>query len=124
MLYVIKSRGMGHSNQVREFLLTDKGIELLDVYLGESGVLTGSARTSQEMLDKQAALQRKHEVESKQRELERKKAAAEAQIAALRAEIKTVEVELRHGKAEEGEMENASSEGQKRMAELREADAA
>jgi circadian clock protein KaiC len=115
---------MGHSNQVREFLLTDKGIELLDVYLGESGVLTGSARTSQEMRDKQAALQRKHEVESKQRELERKKAAAEAQIAALRAEIKTVEVELRHGKAEEGEMESAASEGQKRMAELRKADAA
>ena len=47
-LYILKSRGMAHSNQIREFILTDHGIELLDVYVGPEGVLTGSSRLSQE----------------------------------------------------------------------------
>ena len=54
-LYVLKSRGMDHSNQIREFLLTDHGLRLLDVYLGPEGVLTGSARLSQEGREKAAA---------------------------------------------------------------------
>ncbi|MDL5503213.1 MAG: ATPase domain-containing protein, partial [Candidatus Methanoperedens sp.] len=55
-LYILKSRGMSHSNQIREFLLTDKGIDLVDVYLGPSGVLTGSARAAVEMQEKTAGL--------------------------------------------------------------------
>jgi circadian clock protein KaiC len=51
-LYILKSRGMAHSNQIREFLLTDKGIDLVDVYLGPAGVLTGSARATQEAQEK------------------------------------------------------------------------
>lgn len=51
-LYILKSRGMKHSNQIREFLLTDHGIELLDVYTGPDGVLTGSARRAQELKDR------------------------------------------------------------------------
>jgi circadian clock protein KaiC len=47
-LHVLKSRGMSHSNQVREFVLSDKGIKLTDVYIGPSGMLTGSARVAQE----------------------------------------------------------------------------
>ena len=56
MLYVLKARGMKHSNQVREFLISDRGIELVDAYIGASGVLTGSARAAQEALEKAAVL--------------------------------------------------------------------
>ncbi len=47
-LYVLKSRGMEHSNQIREFLLTAQGIRLLPAYVGSEGALTGSARLTQE----------------------------------------------------------------------------
>src|SRR5262249_53576256 len=72
-MYVLKSRGMAHSNQIREFLLTDRGIELADVYLGPEGVLTGSARQSQEAREKAALLLRQEGVQCKQRELDRKR---------------------------------------------------
>jgi circadian clock protein KaiC len=60
-LYVLKSRGMAHSNQIREFLLTDHGIDLADVYLGTEGVLTGTARLAQEARDKAAELERERD---------------------------------------------------------------
>src|SRR6202035_3156908 len=50
-LYILKARGLAHSNQIREFLLTGHGIELREVYLGDAGLLTGSARLSQEAKD-------------------------------------------------------------------------
>lgn len=86
-MYVLKSRGMAHSNQIREFLLTDQGIELSDVYLGSEGVLTGSARQSQESREKAAAVLRQQEIEAKQRELDRKREAMEARITAIRKEF-------------------------------------
>jgi len=92
-LYVLKSRGMKHSNQIREYLITSEGIELLDVYVGPEGVLTGSMRASQETREKAAALAREQEIERKQRDLARKRAALEAQIAALRGEFEAVEDE-------------------------------
>ena len=52
-LDIQKSRGMAHSNQVREFLMTDNGVELRDVYVGPGGVLTGSARVAQEVRDRE-----------------------------------------------------------------------
>ena len=66
-LYVLKSRGMEHSNQIREFVLTDDGLRLLDVYLGPEGVLTGSARVSQEMREKAVVTFRLQELESRRR---------------------------------------------------------
>src|SRR6202790_327607 len=86
-LYVLKSRGMEHSNQIREFLLTDNGLELLDVYLGPEGVLTGSARVSQEMREKAAVTVSRQELETRQRELERKRRIFEARMVMLRAEF-------------------------------------
>ena len=62
-LYVLKSRGMDHSNQIREFILTDCGIELLDVYVGPEGVLTGSARLTQEATNEAQQLSRQQEIE-------------------------------------------------------------
>ena len=92
-LYILKSRGMAHSNQIREFLLTDHGVELRDVYVGPSGVLTGSARLAQEAQEQAAQMMRKQEVERRQLELERKRKALEAQIAAMRAEFEAQEIE-------------------------------
>jgi circadian clock protein KaiC len=90
-LYVLKSRGMAHSNQIREFRLTNHGIELLDVYVGADGVLTGSARLSQETKDDAEQLLRQQEIGSKQFGLERKREAMEAQIVVLRSEFEAEE---------------------------------
>jgi circadian clock protein KaiC len=92
-LYVLKSRGMAHSNQIREFRLTNHGIELLDVYVGAEGVLTGSARLSQETKDDAEQLLRQQEIGTKQFGLERKREAMEAQIVVLRSEFEAEESE-------------------------------
>jgi circadian clock protein KaiC len=92
-LYVLKSRGMAHSNQIREFKLTSNGIELLDVYVGPEGVLTGSARLSQETKDEAEQLLRKQEIGRKQFTLERKREAKEAQIVLLQSEFDAEESE-------------------------------
>jgi circadian clock protein KaiC len=92
-LSILKSRGMDHSNQTREFLITGQGIQLLDVYAGSAGVLTGSARLAQEAAERASALERRQEIERKQRELERKRVVLEAQIAALRQEFEVGEAE-------------------------------
>lgn len=92
-LYVLKSRGMAHSNQIREFRLTNHGIELLDVYVGLEGVLTGSARLSQETKDDAEQLLRQQEIGTKQFGLERKRDAMEAQIIVLRSEFQAEEAE-------------------------------
>ncbi|HVF71330.1 MAG TPA: circadian clock protein KaiC [Chthoniobacterales bacterium] len=86
-LHVLKSRGMGHSNQVREFIVTSSGIQLTDVYIGPSGMLTGSARVQQEGRERAERVTMDEEAERQQLALECKRAALEAQIAALRAEF-------------------------------------
>ncbi|MEP6936692.1 MAG: circadian clock protein KaiC [Chthoniobacterales bacterium] len=90
-LHVLKSRGMGHSNQVREFVVTDTGIQLTDVYIGPSGMLTGSARVSQEARERAERVSLDEEAERQQLALECKRAALEGQIAALRAEFSAEE---------------------------------
>jgi len=121
-LYILKSRGMAHSNQIREFILTDHGIELLDVYVGPEGVLTGSARLSQEAKNDAEQLLRKQEIERNQFGLELKRAATEAQIVVLRSEFKEAESET----LKIIEMEKAKTErfaqDQKKMAKSRKAD--
>jgi circadian clock protein KaiC len=94
-MHILKSRGMAHSNQVREFLLTDEGIQLRDVYVGPEGVLAGSSRLAQEAKATAAALVRRQEVERRQRQLERKRNALEAQIATLRSEFEQEEEEIK-----------------------------
>jgi circadian clock protein KaiC len=90
-LHVLKSRGMGHSNQVREFMVTDAGIRLTDVYIGPSGMLTGSARVQQEGRERAERVTVTEEAERQQLALECKRVALEAQIAALRAEFSGAE---------------------------------
>ncbi|HET6557473.1 MAG TPA: circadian clock protein KaiC [Prolixibacteraceae bacterium] len=93
-LYVLKSRGMAHSNQIREFLLSRHGIELLDVYVGKEGVLTGSSRITQKAKEDTEQLLRQQEIERKRIELDRKQKALEAQIALLQSEFESAKVDL------------------------------
>jgi circadian clock protein KaiC len=89
-LFIIKSRGSKHSNQARELVVTDKGIDLIDVFVGPKGtVLTGSARVSQEQADKVAAISMQQDVRRKKAHLLRRRKAIEAQIAQLQAELAT-----------------------------------
>jgi circadian clock protein KaiC len=84
---------MANSNQIREFILTNHGVELRDVYIGASGVLTGSARVAQEALENAEVLIHKDDIERKKRELERKRKALEAQITSLHADFESEESE-------------------------------
>jgi circadian clock protein KaiC len=86
-MYVLKARGTAHSNQVREFLLTDRGIELIPAYVGPSGVLTGSARVAQEARERAETIAQEQQRELSRRERAREKAKVEMQIAALRAQL-------------------------------------
>ena len=111
VLHLLKSRGMAHSNQVREFLLTDRGVELREVYLGPSGaLLTGSARGALEAQEQAQALLREQESAALTRALERKRDALEAQIVALRADFGIEEAELLQGIAQ-GEARTAMLAG-------------
>lgn len=93
-LYVMKSRGMKHSNQVREFVITEKGLDLLDVYLGADGVLTGSAREAQQLQEATGVALRDHAVSRKDREIERKRLVLESRIAGLKEEFESLQEEL------------------------------
>jgi circadian clock protein KaiC len=92
-MYVLKSRGIANSNQIREFILTDHGVELRDVYIGSNGVLTGSARIAQEALENSEVLTRKLDIELKKREIERKRRELESKIATMRADFGSEESE-------------------------------
>jgi circadian clock protein KaiC len=121
-LYVLKSRGMAHSNQVREFLLTDHGVELKDVYVGPEGVLTGSMRLAQEAREEAATLHRQQEIERRQRELEHKRQALDAQIAAQRAQFEAEQDELMRLIAQEQAVTDRLREWREEMARSRKAD--
>lgn len=124
VMYVLKSRGMAHSNQLREFLLTDAGIELADVYLGPEGVLTGAARQSQEARERAAAVRRRQEAEGKARERARKQEALEARITALRKEFEAEEAEAARLAAQDEAREEELADDREAMARTRQADAA
>ncbi len=95
VLYVLKARGMAHSNQVREFLISNHGVDVVDAYIGPSGVLTGSARAAQSSLEMAAVVAGQQEAERRKREIERKRAAIMRQIGGLRSDFEAEAVELR-----------------------------
>lgn len=118
-LYILKARGIAHSNQIREFIFTDRGIELKDVYVGAEGVLTGSARAAQEAREKAAAQLRREAIERKKRELERKRQALDTQIVALRAQFETEAEEIKKEIALETSREQVLQMDRVQMAQLR-----
>jgi circadian clock protein KaiC len=93
-LYLLKSRGMAHSNQVREFIMSSEGIKLREAYVGPEGVLTGSARLAQEAKDQAATLVRDQELERHRRELERRQREIAAQIEILQAQLASEKAEV------------------------------
>jgi circadian clock protein KaiC len=117
-LYVIKSRGMNHSNQIREFMITAKGIDLRDVYVGPEGVLTGSLRAAQEAREKAAAALREHEMQQRQADLDRRRAELQAQIVALQHEVKSVEKDMQAERAHY-DAESRTLQEQRKAAALR-----
>jgi circadian clock protein KaiC len=123
-LYVLKSRGMAHSNQIREFVLTNNGVDIRDVYVGPEGVLTGSMRLAQEARERAEKTSRQLEIESKQRHLNRKRAALEAKIAALRAEFDGEESEISRGLKRENQLVQRLRTDETAMARSRQADRA
>jgi circadian clock protein KaiC len=121
-LYVLKSRGMAHSNQLREFLLTPQGVDLLDVYVGPEGVLTGSSRLSQESREKAEVLARRQEAERKDRDRMRKREALEARIVALRKEFEVEDAEAETASVEYGLREEMIAHNREAISRSRQAD--
>lgn len=108
-LYVLKSRGMVHSAQIREFLLTSLGIKLLPVYIGSQGMLTGTARLEQEARDELAAQDRQQEMTEQQHLSESRREKIKNQIAALKNELKSEEMEYHRLESMHKQRESAIS---------------
>lgn len=121
-LNVLKSRGMEHSNQVREFLISNTGVDLVDVYVGPHGVLTGSARTQQENHEKAQRIARERQIARRQRELERKRTSIELRLQALHEELKAQEAEMTQSLAEDQAYETQLNRNSAVMASCRDAD--
>jgi circadian clock protein KaiC len=94
-LYLLKARGMAHSNQVREFTMSDDGIKLIAPYLGEGGALTGSARRAEEARARRGEVRRRSEIARLTEVIEARRRKAKAQMEALEAELAADEIELR-----------------------------
>jgi circadian clock protein KaiC len=125
VLHLVKSRGMAHSNQVREFLLTDHGVDLRDVYIGPSGLLlAGSARDALEAQEKAEAVVRIQDTEGRKLELERKRRALEAQIAALQAGFDVACAEAARTNEQREASADVRAGNRVQMARLRQSDAA
>ena len=118
-LYILKSRGMDHSNQIQEFLITNRGLDLVDIYTGSGEALTGSARAAQEAQEKALEMERRHEVDRIRRDQERKRNVLEAKIAALRAEFDAESEELDFLGKEEKKRQKIVAEEQSKMKTLR-----
>lgn len=93
-MYIMKSRGMKHSNQIREFIITDNGLDLVEVYVGPEGILTGSAREAEKIKEETGVALQDYAIIAKDREVSRKRKVLEAKISSLQTEFESVEEEL------------------------------
>lgn len=94
ILYILKSRGMAHSNQVREFILSNDGVDLIEAYIGEGQVLTGTQRINQILEEEAIAKRRQQALELSKRNFERKKYLLQAKIDALQMKLASQDEEL------------------------------
>jgi circadian clock protein KaiC len=118
-LYILKSRGMNHSNQIREFEITNHGMRLINAYLGSNGVLTGSARIAREAADSAEELRRTQENDRKRRDMARKRAAVQRQIAELQASLEAEEDEVSEWLTQDDAREKTYLSGRDAMATRR-----
>ena len=121
-LYILKSRGMAHSNQVREFLLTRNGIDLLDVYTGPGGAMTGAMRAAQEAKERAQALEHEQEIQRMQRELARERQALDAKVSLLRSEFEAREDSLMRAISQAESREDVLAKEDVEIGRLRKAD--
>ena len=121
-LYILKARGIAHSNQVREFLMTDKGIEIVDAYVGAEGMLMGSARAVQTARENAEILDREEARQRKRRELQRKQELYEAQLVALRSQYETERDLILRELDDDQRRESIATTQRIEMARLRHAD--
>ncbi|HUD47487.1 MAG TPA: circadian clock protein KaiC [Candidatus Baltobacteraceae bacterium] len=121
-LYVLKARGLGHSNQVREFVISNAGLDLVDVYVGDSEVLFGSARVAMEAREQESARAQKEQARLRQLNLERHRKTVETQIAALQADLDAREQEARIESKADQERKSQKARIRHTMAHRRSAD--
>jgi circadian clock protein KaiC len=114
-MYIMKSRGMKHSKQVREFTISNSGLDLVDVYLGPEGVLTGSAREAHQLMQETGEVLRSHAVSRKDREIERKRLVLQAKIESLKEEFESVQDELNKNYVEEQLRKEVQEKNRKQM---------
>jgi circadian clock protein KaiC len=118
-MYIMKSRGMAHSNQVREFVIENNGLDLVDVYLGPDGILTGSAREAQQLNEVTGEVIRSHALSRKDREIERKRLVLESRIASLKEEFESIQEELNKSYIEEELKKEVMEKNKKQIIEKR-----
>jgi circadian clock protein KaiC len=114
-LYIMKSRGMNHSNQVREFIIKDDGIDLVDVYIGNGGVLVGSARRGKELEEETGFAIRTHSIEHKNKLIQRKETVLAARIASLQEEFESLKDELNRNFVEEDLMNEIAAKNRAQL---------
>jgi circadian clock protein KaiC len=124
LLFVLKSRGTAHSNQVREFVLTDHGVELVDVYIGAAGVLAGSARVTQQAAERDAELRMAEDLDHRRRELHRSVIEREAHLVAVQDQLDAERTEIERIDLREGHQVADTEADRSAMATRRWADAA
>jgi circadian clock protein KaiC len=115
----MKSRGMKHSNQVREFQITDEGLKLVDVYLGPDGILTGSARETQILLEETGHILHSNALNRKDRELLRKRKLLQDKINSLTTEFESTEEELNKVYVEEEIKREMMNKTRQKVSDLR-----
>ncbi|MGB2626143.1 MAG: circadian clock protein KaiC [Candidatus Acidiferrum sp.] len=120
-IYVLKSRGMAHSNQLREFTISDSGLKLLSPYVGSAGVLTGSSRLIQEAKDRMDALKEQYDTARRLQEMETRRITLQAQISSLQAEFRSIESEAEILSRNESELSNQGKIDRERLASSRKA---
>jgi circadian clock protein KaiC len=118
-LYIMKSRGMAHSNQVREFVITDKGLQLVEVFLGPDGILTGSAREAHKLIEQTGKALKSHALGRKDKEIERKRKILEGKISELNSEFDAVKDELNKIYIEEELKKQVAEENRIQLTKLR-----
>lgn len=119
LVYVLKSRGMDHSNQVREYEISKEGIAMVPAYVGPRGVLTGSARLAQEVQERDEIVAREEAVQQKMRELARRRKVVELQVAELQSTLEAEAAELDALIAQRDERERTRDADRVEMARIR-----
>ncbi len=121
-MYVLKSRGMAHSNQIREFLITDDGLQLVDAYIGPGGVLTGTSRINQEAVETAEEQLRQQKLERLRRDLKRRENAMESRMQEIKDAFQSEKEEIEHALAELDVSKTSLNQNIRKLTKMRGAD--